>query len=335
MAKPSLMRKLFKILGLTIGVILLLIGLFASYVYFFLPGVGPAPELKVAMTPERVERGRYLANSVAVCIDCHSRRNWTIYSAPQIAGTDGGGGDVFDHKLGFPGTFYSRNITPYGLKNWTDGEIFRAITTGVSKNGKALFPVMPYHNYGRMDEEDVHAIIAYLRTMPEVKNDVPESAPDFPFSIIINTIPQKAALAKKPAATDTIAYGGYLVNVAGCRECHTPFESNKLVEEMSFAGGRVFDMPFGTMRTPNITPHASGIGSWDRQLFVQKFRMYADSGYHAVKVAPGEFNTIMPWAMYARMTEADLASIYAYLKQLKPIENSVEKFSPKQKIAQK
>jgi mono/diheme cytochrome c family protein len=306
-----------------------------AYVKLALPDVGEAPQLKVEVTPERVHRGEYLANSVAVCIDCHSKRDWSQFSGPLLAGTIGGGGEVFDETMGFPGKFYSKNITPYGLKNWTDGEIFRAITTGVNKDGKALFPVMPYHNYGKMDKEDIYSIIAYLRTLPEVKNEPPQSEPEAMFSVILNTIPQPAHPGTRPAPADTVKYGEYLVTMAACAECHTPFEKGQFVEGMQLAGGREFNLPMGTIRTPNLTPHATGLAAWDKSTFISRFKMYASAGYHPQKLGENDFNTIMPWLMYARMTESDLASIYAYLKTVKPIENKVEKFTPKRQLASK
>jgi hypothetical protein len=92
-----------------------------------------------------------------------------------VAGSFGKGGELFDEKFDFPGSFRARNITPAGISRYTDGELFRVITTGVTKEGKAMFPVMPYHNYGRMDEEDIKSIIAYIRSLPAITNEVPES----------------------------------------------------------------------------------------------------------------------------------------------------------------
>ena len=117
------------------------------YIKFALPDVGPAPFLKVEMTPERIARGEYLANHVAVCIDCHSKRDWTRFSGPPAEGTYGMGGGLFDQKFGFPGVYFAKNITPAGINRYTDGELFRVITTGVNKEGEAMFPVMPFHYY--------------------------------------------------------------------------------------------------------------------------------------------------------------------------------------------
>ena len=81
------------------------------------------------------------------------------------------------------------NLTPYHLGNWTDGEIFRAITTGVSRDGHALFPVMPYTSYAKMDPADIKDIIAYLRTLKPIHNAIPAAESDFPMNFIINTMP--------------------------------------------------------------------------------------------------------------------------------------------------
>lgn len=218
------------------------------------------------MTPERVERGEYLATHVAVCMDCHSQRDWSRFSAPLVEGTLGQGGEYFGQEMGFPGKFYARNITPANLADWTDGEIFRAITTGVSKYGDALFPVMPYASYGKMDEEDIYDIIAYLRSLEPIENKIPHSEADFPMNFIKNTIPKNPIFTERPDPNDKERYGGYLVNAAGCIDCHTQVKNGQLISELAFSGGREFSMPAGVVRSSNITPDAeTGIGSWDEE----------------------------------------------------------------------
>lgn len=328
------MRKVLKGLGVLLGIVILIILGGLGYLRFMLPDVGKAPDLKIEVTQERVERGRYLANSVTVCMDCHSRRDWTQWAGPMVPGTDGGGGEPFDRKMGFPGDFYSKNITPYGLKDWTDGEIYRAITTGVSKDGEPLFPVMPYHYYGQLDQEDIYSIIAYVRTLPSVKNDVPKHDPDFPFSLILRTIPHKGIPTPKPDPSDSVAYGGYLVKAAGCVECHSKFdEKQQLIAGTEFGGGRQFPMPGGILTTPNITPDATGLGYWSREKFIQAFKQYQDSSYQSPKLAMTDYNTLMPWVMYSNMTESDLSSIYQYLRTVKPISNEVIRFTPHKSVA--
>lgn len=300
-----------------------------SYVKLALPNVGDAPDMKVEITPERVARGEYLANHVTLCIDCHSKRDWTRFAGPPVEGTFGMGGELFDHKFGFPGSYYSKNITPEGISRYTDGELFRIITTGVNKEGKAIFPVMPYPYYGQMDEEDIKAIIAYIRTLKPIKNEVKESVSDFPMNFIINTIPHKANLQKMPPKNDAVSYGKYLATAGACMECHTQVDKGQIIPELAYSGGREFPFPDGSIvRSGNITPDKeTGIGVWTREQFVYLFRARSDSAALAKKLAPGESNSIMPWTMYGKMNQEDLEAIFAYLRTLKPISNKVEKYT--------
>src|SRR5690606_10073925 len=130
--------------------------------------------------------------------------------------------------FGFPGTFVASNITPHGIGDYTDGELFRVITTGVAKDGRALFPVMPYPSYGELDEEDIKSVIAYIRTLPAIESQLPKSEADFPMNFIINTIPKKAALSKMPSKDDEVAYGKYMVTATACGDCHTKAEKGKI-----------------------------------------------------------------------------------------------------------
>lgn len=313
---------------LLILIVIFIIGAL-SYLKFALPNVGAAPEMKVESTPEKIARGEYLANHVSVCIDCHSSRDWSKFSGPPIEGTFGKGGETFDQKFGFPGSYISKNITPAGIGSWTDGELFRAITTGVNKDGKALFPIMPYPHFGTMDEEDVKCIITYIRTLKPIEFTPAKSKSDFPMSLIINTIPEKANFQKRPPASDILNTGKYIANAAGCIECHTKFEKGKLIEGTEFGGGREFPFPDGsTLRSANITPDTeTGIGNWSKDQFISLFHSRSDSTTLHTNLKPGDFNTMMPWTMYGKMTDQDLEAIYTYLKTVKPIKNSVEKFT--------
>ncbi|MDQ5929465.1 MAG: hypothetical protein QG594_1244 [Bacteroidota bacterium] len=307
------------------------IGILFLYIGFALPDVGEAPYLKIDKTEARIKRGEYLANSVSVCMDCHSTRDWSQFSGPLVPGTLGKGGEVFNQKMGFPGAFYAKNITPDGIGEWTDGELLRAIASGVSKTGKALFPVMPHPNYGKMDKEDLISIIAYLRTLKTIKNKVPESRPDFPMNFIIKTIPTAATFSKKPKVTDQIKYGGYLFNATSCTDCHSKQEKGTKIAGMELAGGFEFPLPTGgIVRSANITQDkTTGIGNWTEAMFVKRFKIYAAKTYISPKIENGNFNTVMPWKMYANMKTEDLKAIYAYLKTIEPIKNKVVKFSKK------
>jgi mono/diheme cytochrome c family protein len=323
------MKMIFKgLLYLAIGVLIIIIG-GVAYIALLLPNVGKPENMTVEKTAAIIERGKYLATSVTVCVDCHSKRDWTKYAGPIVPGTEGMGGEKFDQRFGFPGVFYSRNITPAAIGSWTDGEIFRTITTGVDKNGKALFPIMPYHYYGQLDKEDIFAIISYIRTLAPLKNEIPASKPDFPFSIIEHLIPQKATLQTRPAESDTVAYGKYLITAAACVECHTNAKKGQIIPGLEYSGGREFMLTAGIVRSSNITPAADGLKTWTAEQFVKRFKQYQDSSYRSPVIGNKDFNTIMPWMMYSKMKEADLRAIFAYLRTLKPIPNAAVRFTPK------
>lgn len=325
------MKKIFKVLAYAIGVIVLLAVGGVAFVNFTFPKVSSAPELTIDHSVDRVAHGAYLANHVTVCVDCHSTRDFSFFSGPVIPGTTGKGGERFDQNSGFPGVFYSKNITPEGISAYTDGELYRLITAGVTNKGRAIFPLMPYSYYGRMDPEDIYDIISYIRTLDPIVNDVPDSKADFPVNIILKTIPKDGEPQKKPTKTDQVAYGKYLINAAGCVECHTPVDDRgTILAGKEFSGGRNFSFPDGSvLSSANITSDkTSGIGNWSEDSFVQIFKKYGDPTHHLSKVQPGEFNTIMPWMMYAGMETDDLKAIFAYLKTIQPISNSVTKFTP-------
>ena len=320
--------KVFKIIGIVVGIAVILLVALLSYVKFALPDSAKAEEITIEPTQERIARGKYLANNVMACVDCHSTRDFTKFAGPIDTTTIGKGGELFGEAMGFPGNFYAPNITPSHLKDWTDGEILRALTTGVSRDGHALFPVMPWQHYATMDKEDIYAVIAYLRTLKPIENDVPPSEPAFPMNFIINTLPAPAQFTTRPPEEDIINYGEYMMNAAACKDCHTVQINGEYQMDKFMAGGFVFPLPGGdTVRSANITPSIkTGIGTWNEDLFVARFKTY-DSGYMQSPVTPGKFNSIMPWTCFATMREHDLRAIYAYLRTIPPVENTVEKFS--------
>lgn len=324
------MKKFLRILGILVLVLLIVIVGAITYITQALPNIDAPTDLKVEVTPERVERGAYLANSVCVCMDCHSTRDWNAFAAPLVGGTLGKGGEKFDRTMNFPGEFYSKNITPFALANWSDGEVYRAITSGVSKDGHPFFPVMPYGNYNKLATEDVYSIIAYLRSLDPIETEpYPASDIDFPLSVIMRTFPQPAHPMERPAMTDP-NYGEYVTNAAACIECHTNMVKGEKVGE-TLAGGFEFLFPNGgVVRSANITPSDDGIGRWSKEQFIQRFKQYTDSSYvvPAVDWERGDMQTPMPWMMYSTMTEGDLGAIYDYLRTVKPVDGMIEKWTP-------
>ena len=325
------MKKLKKILLIFLGVVAVLA--VSGYVYFNqqFPKEIAVEDIKIEVTPARIERGKYIFNHSAACVDCHSSRDFSKLSGPVKPGTEGMGGDKFDEELGLPGTFYARNITPYGVGNWTDGELVRAITEGISKDGSALFPIMPYLVYGKMDREDIYSVVAYLRTLPAIKNDVPKDEVKFPMSMIMKTIPTKNAFSQKPdIKTNPLAYGEYLVKGASCTDCHSPSKDGVPIPGKEFSGGIEINLPGNTVvRTANITPdNETGLGLWTKEQFIKRFKQCTEPGY-TTPYKPGEFQTVMPWSVYGGMIEEDLGAIYDYLRTLPAVKNQVVKFSVK------
>jgi len=300
-----------KILKITIGffaVLLILVICGGMYLKYFLPNI-KVKDLKVEVTKERIERGKYLANHVLVCVDCHSKRDWSKYSGPIVPGTEGMGGEIFDQKMGLPGKYISSNITPYFLASWSDGEIYRAITSGVGERNNTIFPIMPVEAYGTLDDEDIYCVIAYLRTIPPIKNDIPASKSDFPVNFLINTMAKEGHPSKRPSQQDSLNYGKYITTAAACLDCHTPVDDKgNLIMGKGYSGGREFP-----------------IGEWDKDKFIHVFKSYDIITNVPANVEKGDINTLMPWTMYAEMDTADLASIFNYLKSLPPIENNVLK----------
>ena len=185
-------------------------------------------------------------------------------------------------------------------------------------------------NVGKMDKEDIYSIIVYMRSIPSIEHVVEPSAPDFPMNFIINTIPQQGIPQTRPDKKDILAYGAYMVNASGCVECHTQVnDQGQILKEVSFAGGREFLLPDGSVvRASNLTSDKeTGIGFWTEEIFIRKFKAYVDSSYVPEPVKQGEFNSIMPWTMYGKMQREDLAAIFAHLQTIQPISNKVEKFT--------
>lgn len=323
------MKKFLKILGILVIVLILAGTGFYIYLNKAFPKVSPAPNMKVEMSAERIEKGKYLVDHVVGCVSCHSERDFKYFSGPIVPGSEGKGGEAFDENLGFPGNFYSKNITPAGIGSWTDGELFRTITAGVSKDGTPLFPIMPYLHFGKMDEEDINCIIAYIRTLKPIQNEVKKSVPKFPMTLIIRTIPEDGHLTKKPDKSNTLEFGKYLVNSTSCIDCHSQATKGKIKEGFEYAGG--FEFPMGNgyvVRSANITPdNETGIGLWTKEQFVTKFKSFDTPESHQITVKTGEMNTMMPWTDYAGMTTEDLGAIYTFLRTLPAVKNKVEKYS--------
>ena len=277
-------------------------------------------------------RGEYLALHVAACIHCHSKRDFTKFAGPVIAGTEGMGGGKFDHSIldAIPGTIYSKNITSdkeTGIGSWTDDEILRAITQGINNKGDTLFPLMPYANFNHMAKEDLLSIIAYIKTLKPIKNKISPRELMIPISVAYPA----PALQKtvdgnmRPAETDKVKYGEYLITMAACADCHTPYVKGQPDFANLYSGGNTFTIAGFKVTSANITPDSTtGIGAWTDTTFINKFNACRqEKGYN---YNPGKANTTMPIVDYAGMTDGDLKAIFAYLQTVKPVKRLINKY---------
>jgi hypothetical protein len=316
-------KRFFKRVLIAIPLLLL-----ATFLYLLLrrPSSAPPSKITVAMTPNHIERGEYLFKTLLDCDGCHSQRDFSRLGGPVMAVGRGKGGPL--PLEGLPGEVNAPNITPdkeTGIGSWTDGEKIRAIREGISRDGHTLFPLMPYTGYRYMSDEDSQALVAYLNTLPPVRNYVPRSNITFFVSMMVKGVPAPVTRAIPHVDPDGgEIYGEYLVSIAGCQECHTQRKFGQEDASMRFAGGRVFAMPVGTVISANITPDKdTGIGKWDFIRFrdrMHAMRQYRDTEFP--KVGPERF-TLMPWIAYSNMTDHDLEAILLYIKSRRAITNFV------------
>ena len=293
-----------------------------TYVMAAYPRVAPASALKVAGTPDQVARGRYLSHHVVGCTDCHGERDWSRYSAPQMRNREGHGGMTFRLPVA---TLHAPNITPAAIGAWTDGEVLRAMTDGVSREGRPLFPMMPYENYRVLGQDDAEALIAYVRTLAPAVTTIPASTVNFPLNLIMRTLPTPVTLpVHAPSRSDRVAYGRYLATIASCSTCHTKMERGRPVEGMAYAGGLEFKTRHGHVQySANITPDMdTGIGAWTEATFVGRFKAVGDAPESELALN-GRPNTEMPWRDYGGMTTEDLGAIYAYLRTVPAVRHRV------------
>ena len=323
-----MMKLLLKVVGGLLALVVLAAGAGLAYLFLAFPKADAPGTLKIEATPERLARGQYLARHVSMCIACHSERDWSRFAGPLKPGTEGRGGERFVD--GIPGVLYAKNITPAAIGAWTDGELIRSITGGVSRDLTPLFPLMAYQHYGRMAEDDVHAMVAYTRTLAAIEGEVPERTLRFPMNLITRTIPAPPAYGPRPPATDVAAHGAYLVNAALCEACHTPIDTRgQPLPGRRFSGGTEFSIPPAgyRVRAANITPDmATGIGSWTEQQFIDRFRAIEQTDHHVLSDAEQRENSVMPWSFYAGMTREDLAAIYHHLRTVPPVSSWIERY---------
>jgi mono/diheme cytochrome c family protein len=310
--------------GLAVLAIVLFVGISFTIGWrpFLGPRTRPVTNRKFEATAARLERGRYLANSVMGCTDCHSEHDWNTPGAPAIEAKLGAG-EIFPDE-GLPGKIVAPNLTPdpvTGTGRWSDDQLARAIREGIGHDGRTLFPLMPYKGFRILSDEDLASVVVYLRSLPPVRNALPATQIDFPVKYLIRNAPQP--LTEPVAAPDLSTpekRGAYLVRLASCGECHTPQQRGQRNDALAFGGGLEFAGPLPTVTSANITPDASGISYYDENLFVQAMR--------TGKVKARQLSSMMPWIDYGTMTDEDLKAVFAYLRTLKPVKHRIDNSLP-------
>lgn len=316
-----------KFLGYSFLVLIALAAVGITFTIGWRPFIGPKArpltDRKFDVTPERLARGRYLAENVAGCMACHSPHDWTQHDAPITPGMEGAGEQM--PETGLPGSVNPPNLTPdpeTGSGTWTDDQLARSIREGIGHDGRALFPMMPYENLRNLSDEDLASIVVFLRSLPPVRNVVPPTQIIFPVKYLIRSVPQPVtAPVPEPDLSTPEKRGAYLVTIGGCRDCHTPQDKHGAkITSLDLAGGFVLGGPWGSVASANLTPDPSGIPYYSEALFLQAMR----TGY----VGTRKLSQVMPWAVYRGMTDQDLLAIFAYLKTVPSIHHRVDNSLP-------
>jgi mono/diheme cytochrome c family protein len=279
-----------------------------------------AAEALIASTivPNGLEQGKYLVESVTICFECHSERDFSKPGWPIPPGRVGSGRVLWGE--GSPNQVIAPNITPdvaTGIGQWSDEEIVRAIKEGIGKNGRLLNPEMPSRYFHSLGDDEVHSIVLYLRSIPAVRNQLPEMAKYTPGKHPPTIAMDSIRLTK---SSNMVTRGAHLVRLAGCETCHTPSNGEGFIRGLDFAGGKVFRHGDRAAASSNLTPDPSGISYYDEELFLKVVK--------TGRVGARPIFSAMPWHFYRNLTDADLEAIFAYLQALPPVKHHVDNAEP-------
>jgi mono/diheme cytochrome c family protein len=270
-----------------------------------------------AMAETPTQRGDYLVNTIMACGNCHSPRD---ASGRKIADKAFSGGLTFNTPA-FVAT--APNITPdveTGIGSWSDAEIKRALIEGLRPDhghmaGVPLAAIMPANFYKALLPSDLDAVVAYLRAIKPVRNEV--SDPVYKAPVRRDPYPAADAGFSKTMLADPVGRGGYLVTIGHCMECHSAWSRGVSDFKTGLGrGGRVFPAPDGSpgATAANITSDTtSGIGAWTDAEIVRAVAHGTSRDGHPLKPP-------MAYAYYAGLKDTDMADIIAYLRTVPPLQ---------------
>ena len=314
------MKRILKWLGIVVAVVLALGGVAYAWVSATWNGDYAAmarPAIVASTDPAVIAHGEYVFHAVAHCSVCHGGPKGPARKRgdrPSMAG-----GLIF-HADPF-GTFVARNLTSdreTGVGAQSDADLARAVRSGVDHQGRFL-PFMKL-GVGPIADEDLTALISYVRTLPPVRRqEEPEVwglLGKYLAATNLKPAPHVPPPYAPPAAEPSVARGAYLANgPAMCRFCHTRHDAMAGFVETRppFSGGDTEQDetdPTSEIQAPNLTPDptSSPIAAWDEATFLTRFR--------GGKVFAG---SRMPWESFAEMTDADVRSLYRYFRSLPPV----------------
>lgn len=314
------MKKIFKVIGIVLGVVMLFVAIGATYIH--ISGIPTydkpqIPTVTVESTPEKIEKGEKIASML--CVHCHSDNNNLLV-----------GKKVEDIPTSF-GSIFSANITNHkekGIGNWSDGEIIYFLRTGLRKDGSYSPPYMP--KFPLLSDADIESLVAWLRSdryAVQASNKVPpKTEPSFLVKFLCRVafkpLPYPEKKIENPDTTDVLAWGKYLANGQyACFSCHSAdFKTNNELEpekSVGFYGGGnlLLDLQGNIIKSANITPHQTGIANWTEEDFIVAMRTGKRKNGEQFKY---------PMLPYTRLTDGELKAIYAYLNSVPAIDHKVE-----------
>lgn len=279
----------------------------------------PAPALAASTDPELIARGRELVYGPAHCSQCHGM---TDREEPQgaLSGPLAGG---LSFEMGPLGTLYGRNLTPdpeTGIGRRTDAELARVLRTGVLPDG--TLSVFMRYSAAKLSDEDIVAVLSYLRSQPPVRREVPPGEVatfgKVLFTYALSATPRDEAPPTyvPRGAEPSVERGRYLAeSVMLCTSCHTQYDAATFAPVGPVAGGGTCEVKGEVeLCPPNLTSHPTGVtGRLDEDAFVARIRHGRSTNA-----------SIMPWENFGQTDESDLRSVYRFLRTLPPVEGTHE-----------